>query len=66
MSAPDGPFPIEMTNFSIFTFNGSARFPGTAPLSGPNNGDRVRIRFGNLSPMDHHPIHLHGFYLEDH
>lgn len=23
-------------------------------------GERVRIRFGNLSPMDHHPIHLHG------
>jgi hypothetical protein len=25
-------------------------------------GDRVRIRFGNLSPMEHHPIHLHGYY----
>jgi hypothetical protein len=24
-------------------------------------GDRVRIRFGNLSAMDHHPIHLHGY-----
>ena len=23
-------------------------------------GERVRIRLGNLSPMDHHPIHLHG------
>ncbi len=54
------PVPIEMTNFSIFTFNGRA-FPGTAPLVA-KYGDRVRIRFGNLSPMDHHPIHLHGFY----
>ena len=24
-------------------------------------GDRVRIRFGNLGAMDHHPIHLHGY-----
>jgi hypothetical protein len=23
-------------------------------------GDRVRIRLGNLGPMDHHPIHIHG------
>jgi hypothetical protein len=23
-------------------------------------GQRVRIRIGNLSAMDHHPIHLHG------
>jgi hypothetical protein len=23
-------------------------------------GERVRIRLGNLSPMEHHPIHLHG------
>jgi manganese oxidase len=54
------PVPIEMTNFSIFTFNGRA-FPGTAPLVA-KYGDRIRIRFGNLSPMEHHPIHLHGFY----
>ena len=27
-------------------------------------GERVRIRFGNLSPMDHHPIHLHGLTFE--
>jgi hypothetical protein len=27
-------------------------------------GDRVRIRFGNLSAMDHHPIHLHGYAFE--
>ena len=24
-------------------------------------GQRVRIRIGNLSAMDHHPIHLHGY-----
>jgi hypothetical protein len=23
-------------------------------------GERIRIRFGNLSAMDHHPIHMHG------
>jgi hypothetical protein len=23
----------------------------------------VRIRFGNLSAMDHHPMHLHGFHF---
>jgi manganese oxidase len=54
------PVPIEMTDFNILTFNGRS-FPGTAPLVA-KYGDRVRIRFGNLSPMEHHPIHLHGFY----
>lgn len=33
--------------------------PGTEPLVA-KLGDRVRIRIGNLSAMDHHPIHLHG------
>jgi hypothetical protein len=27
-------------------------------------GERVRIRLGNLGPMDHHPIHLHGLNFE--
>jgi FtsP/CotA-like multicopper oxidase with cupredoxin domain len=54
------PNPIEMTDFNVLTFNGRA-FPGTAPLVA-KYGDRVRIRFGNLSPMEHHPIHLHGYY----
>ena len=54
------PVPIEMTDFNVLTFNGRA-FPGTAPLVA-RYGDRVRIRFGNLSPMEHHPIHLHGYY----
>jgi hypothetical protein len=34
-------------------------FPGTAPLV-VRTGQRVRVRIGNLSPMEHHPIHLHG------
>ena len=54
------PNPIEMTDFNVLTFNARA-FPGTAPLIA-KYGDRVRIRFGNLSPMEHHPIHLHGYY----
>jgi manganese oxidase len=53
------PVPIEMTDFNVLTFNGRA-FPGTAPLVA-KYGDRVRIRLGNLSPMEHHPIHLHGY-----
>jgi hypothetical protein len=36
---------------------------GTPPLV-CRQGDRVRIRFGNLSAMDHHPIHLHGHYFK--
>jgi FtsP/CotA-like multicopper oxidase with cupredoxin domain len=52
------PDPNEMTDFNVLTFN-SKSFPGTAPLV-VGKGERVRIRFGNLSPMDHHPIHIHG------
>jgi FtsP/CotA-like multicopper oxidase with cupredoxin domain len=57
------PDPNEMTDFNVLTFNSKA-FPGTQPLL-VQKGERVRIRFGNLGPMDHHPIHLHGlsFYL---
>jgi len=53
------PNPIEMTDFNILTMNAKA-FPGTAPLVA-KYGDRVKIRIGNLSAMDHHPIHIHGF-----
>jgi manganese oxidase len=53
------PDPSEMTDFNVLTFNSKA-YPGTAPLV-VGKGERVRIRFGNLSAMDHHPIHLHGF-----
>jgi FtsP/CotA-like multicopper oxidase with cupredoxin domain len=53
------PDPDEMTDFNILTMNARC-FPGTAPLIVKHNS-RVRIRFGNLSAMDHHPIHLHGY-----
>jgi hypothetical protein len=52
------PDPLEMTDFNVFTFN-SKSFPATQPLL-VGKGERVRIRLGNLSAMDHHPIHVHG------
>jgi FtsP/CotA-like multicopper oxidase with cupredoxin domain len=52
------PDPTAMNDFNLLTMNAKA-FPGTAPLV-VQTGDRVRIRLGNLSAMDHHPIHLHG------
>ena len=55
------PDPNEMTEFNLLTINGKA-FPGTAPLV-VRTGQRVRIRMGNLSPMEHHPIHLHGYHF---
>lgn len=42
-----------------FTFNAKAA-PSTEILT-VNQGDRVRIRFGNLSNQNAHPIHLHGY-----
>jgi len=53
------PQPLEMTEFNVLTFN-SRCFPGTAPLV-VRRGERVRLRFGNLGAMEHHPIHLHGY-----
>ncbi len=55
----DRPDPNEMTDFNTLTINAKV-FPGTQPLI-VKRGDRVRIRIGNLSAMDHHPIHLHGY-----
>ena len=55
------PDPTEMTDFNVLTFN-SKSFPGTDPLV-VEKGERVRIRLGNLSPMEHHPIHLHGVHF---
>jgi len=52
------PDPSAMDDFNVLTFNSKA-YPGTAPLV-VGRGERVRIRLGNLSPMDHHPIHIHG------
>jgi len=56
------PDPIEMTDFNVLTMNGKV-FPATTPLVS-RLGERVRVRFGNLSAMDHHPIHLHGHYFK--
>ncbi|MFK0377347.1 multicopper oxidase family protein [Pandoraea sp. NPDC090278] len=47
----------EMTDFNLWTWNSRA-FPGIDPLVA-RQGDRVRIRIGNLT-MTNHPIHLHG------
>lgn len=56
------PNPLEMTDFNILTLNARA-FPGTAPMV-VKLGERVKIRIGNLSAMDHHPIHLHGYQFK--
>jgi manganese oxidase len=52
------PNPLAMSDFNVLTINSKA-FPATAPLVA-EVGDRVRLRVGNLSPMDHHPMHIHG------
>ncbi len=48
------------------TINGRSG-PYTTPLV-VKHGERVRIRIMNFSPMQHHPIHLHGhtFWLTGH
>jgi len=51
------PRPSVMLDFNTFTFNGKV-YPGITPMV-VKQGQRVRIRLGNLS-MDNHPIHLHG------
>jgi len=56
------PDPMEMSEFNLLTINGKA-FPGTDALV-VKRGQRVRIRIGNLSAMDHHPIHLHGYQFK--
>jgi hypothetical protein len=52
------PDPNEMTDFNVLTLNAKIS-PATDTLVA-RTGERVRIRIGNLSAMDHHPIHLHG------
>ena len=54
--------PLAMNDFNVLTINGKA-FPATSPLVA-RTGELVRIRFGNLGPMDHHPLHLHGHAFE--
>ena len=57
--APGNPNPnISSMDFNWFTFNGKAA-PSIEPLI-IQQGERVRIRFGNLS-MQSHPIHIHGY-----
>ncbi|MEJ7598383.1 MAG: copper oxidase [Kofleriaceae bacterium] len=56
------PDPMAMSDFNVLTFNSKA-FPATEPMVA-ELGDLVRIRLGNLGPMDHHPIHLHGYSFE--
>ena len=56
------PDPLAMTDFNVLTFN-SKVFPATTPLAVARH-DRVRIRIANIGPMDHHPIHLHGYSFE--
>ena len=55
------PDPNEMSDFNVLTMNAKA-FPGTEALV-VRKGQHVRIRLGNLSAMDHHPIHLHGYHF---
>ena len=51
----------QMLNFNLWTWN-SRVFPGIDPLV-VRKGDRVRVRFGNLT-MTNHPIHMHGYHFE--
>ena len=46
-----------MLDFNLWTFN-TRVFPGIHPLA-VRQGDKVRIRVGNLT-MTNHPIHVHG------
>jgi FtsP/CotA-like multicopper oxidase with cupredoxin domain len=50
-----------MLDFNLFAFN-SRVFPGIDAMPA-RQGDRVRIRFGNLT-MTNHPLHLHGHGFE--
>jgi FtsP/CotA-like multicopper oxidase with cupredoxin domain len=56
------PNPMAMNDFNMLTFNSKA-FPSTEPVLA-ELGDLIRLRIANISPMDHHPIHLHGHALE--
>lgn len=46
-------------DFNVLTMNGKV-MPATEPLVA-ELGDTIWVRYGNLSAMDHHPIHLHGY-----
>jgi manganese oxidase len=55
------PNTLKMNDFNVLTINGKV-FPSTTPLV-CKTGDKVRIRFGNLGAMDHHPLHIHGHHF---
>jgi FtsP/CotA-like multicopper oxidase with cupredoxin domain len=55
------PNTLKMNDFNVLTINGKV-FPSTSPLV-CKTGDKVRIRFGNLGAMDHHPMHIHGYHF---
>ncbi len=56
---PGNPNPnVVSMDFNWFTFNGKAA-PSIDVIT-VQQGDRVRLRFGNLS-MQSHPIHIHGY-----
>lgn len=48
---------MTMVDFNLWAWN-SRIFPGTDSFN-VRTGDKVRVRFGNLT-MTNHPIHLHG------
>ncbi len=52
---------MTMLDFNLWSWN-SRIFPGIDPFV-VRRGDRVRIRFGNLT-MTNHPIHMHGYDFE--
>ncbi len=49
-----------MLDFNLWAFN-SRVFPGIDHLP-VRQGDRVRVRIGNLT-MTNHPIHMHGYHF---
>jgi FtsP/CotA-like multicopper oxidase with cupredoxin domain len=55
------PKPNTMLDFNLWTWNSRA-FPGIDSIN-VRQGDRVRLRIGNLT-MTNHPIHLHGHEFE--
>jgi FtsP/CotA-like multicopper oxidase with cupredoxin domain len=56
---PQNTVPNTMSmEFNFFTINGRSG-PYATPLV-VRLGSRVRIRFVNMSPIDHHPMHMHG------
>ncbi|KAF0995948.1 multicopper oxidase family protein [Geobacillus sp. TFV-3] len=49
-------------NGMIFTINGKT-YPDTAPIN-VKTGDLVKVKIVNNSPMDVHPMHLHGHFFQ--